>query len=107
MIRESSGWMRRASSLAMARSLPSRLLSLTTTAKLMLGPPPPGQPPSSACSSSRVVTARLLGYDESTVARVVSTLRSEMLSQLEERDDQLSRRLRARADELRAIYRPA
>jgi DNA-directed RNA polymerase specialized sigma24 family protein len=50
-------------------------------------------------------TARLLGFDESTVARTVSTLRSAMLEQLQGRDDILSRRLTARADELAASCR--
>ena len=45
---------------------------------------------------------RLLGYSGSTVAQAVSTLRTAMLAQLEERDDDLSRRLLAHADELGA-----
>jgi hypothetical protein len=51
-------------------------------------------------------TAQLLGYDESTMAQAISTLRSEMLSQLEGHNDLLSRKLRSRADELAGRARP-
>jgi DNA-binding NarL/FixJ family response regulator len=45
-------------------------------------------------------TARLLGYAEKTVLKAVATLREAMLCQLAERDDELARRLRERAEQL-------